>query len=95
LTSIIVAKSFWSRFDEDLQALVKDAAIDAARSERKESIEDVEIVKEKCAEEKIEIVTLPEEERKRFETATKYLYDKFDGMFSEGLIERIRAAEAA
>lgn len=95
LTSIIVAKSFWSRFDEDLQALVKDAALDAARSERKESIEDVEIVKEKCAEEKIEIVTLPEEERKRFETATKYLYDKFDGMFSEGLIERIRAAEAA
>jgi len=92
LTSIIVAKGFWNGIPQDLQELVKSAALDAARSERAESIEDVELVKAECAKSKIEVHTMPEEERLRFKEATGYLYDKFDTMFSKGLLDSIRAA---
>jgi len=92
LTSIIVAKDFWSGLDQDLQSLVREAAIDAARSERKESIEDVDLVKAQCGKDRIEVVTLPAEERERFQQATEYLYPKFEGMFSQGLLASIRAA---
>lgn len=95
LTSIIVAKSFWGLLDEDLQQMVKDAAFDAARSERQESLEDIEVVKARCLNDDIKIATLPEEERLRFAEKTAYLYEKFDSMFSAGLIADIRAAAAA
>merc|ERR1719356_1658568 len=87
LTSIIITKSFWSDMEQDLQNMMQTAAFDAARMERKESVEDVDIVKDKCAKDKVEIYTMPAEERKRFQEATEYLYDKFDNMFSEGLIK--------
>lgn len=92
LTSIIVAKDFWSGLGEDLQLMVKDAAFDAARSERKESIEDIDIVKAQCAEDDIKVVTMSEEERLRFKEKTAYVYEKFEDMFTKGLVEGIRAA---
>lgn len=95
LTSIIVTKSFWALLDEDLQKMIKDAAFDAARSERLESLEDIEIVKARCEKDDIKIATLPPAERLRFEQKTAYLYEKFDNMFSPGLIADIRAAAAA
>jgi len=90
LTSIIVAKDFWSDLEQDLQEQIKVAAMDAARSERRESIEDVDIVKAQCAKDDIKVVTMAAEERKKFEKATEYLYDKFDNMFSDGLLTKIR-----
>merc|ERR1712039_211264 len=92
LTSIIVSQSFWSTLGQDLQTMMKDSAFDAARMERKESLEDADTVKEKCAQDQLKIHTMSEEERHRFKDATAYLYDKFDSMFSEGLIEKIRAS---
>eukprot|EP00928_Gymnodinium_smaydae_P024709 TRINITY_DN19919_c0_g1_i2.p1 TRINITY_DN19919_c0_g1~~TRINITY_DN19919_c0_g1_i2.p1 ORF type:complete len:172 (-),score=49.07 TRINITY_DN19919_c0_g1_i2:83-598(-) len=92
LTSIIVSQGFWTRVPEDLKLLVQDAALDAARSERQESLEDAELVKARCKTEGIRIVTLPAEERDKFKSATEYLYEKFADMFSPGLVEGIRAA---
>jgi len=95
LTSIIVGKGFWSSLEQDLREKIQDAALDAARNERKESIEDVDLVKEQCLKDDIKVVALPPEERKRFEEATEYLYEKFEGMFTPGLLASIRAASAA
>merc|ERR1712176_9225 len=91
LTSIIITKSFWSDMEQDLQNMMQTAAFDAARMERKESVEDVDTVKDKCANDQINIYSMSTEERKRFQQATEYLYDKFDNMFSEGLVKAIRA----
>lgn len=95
LTSIIVAKDFWATLEPELKELIQDAALDAARSERQESIEDVDVVKSLCLKDEVKVVALPAEERKRFEEATAYLYDKFESMFSPGLLADIRAAAAA
>jgi len=91
LTSIIIGKSFWNDLDQDLRLMLQEAATDAARMERKESIEDVATVKDMCVKDQIEIVALPQEERQRFQQATEYLYEKFDDMFSKDLVKSIRA----
>lgn len=91
LTSIIITQSFWSGLPQDLQQMLQEAAVSAARMERKESIEDIETVKGICVKDEVEIVTMPDEERQRFQQATEYLYEKFDPMFSEGLVKSIRA----
>lgn len=95
LTSIIVAKDFWSTLDEDLQKKVGDAAFDAARFERALSLSDVEIVKGRCATDGVKIVTLPAEEREKFKKKTAYLYDKFESNFSQGLLDDIRAVQSS
>jgi len=92
LTSIIVAKDFWNTLDEDLQEMIEDASFDAARAERVWSVEDIDIVKSKCQEDTINVVTMSEEERLRFKAATEHLYEKFDGMFSKELLQSIKAA---
>jgi len=94
LTSIIVAKDFWDTLPQDLQDIVQSAALDAARGERRESVEDCETVKERCNQDGFQISILPEHERRRFAEATQYLYEKFDGMFTPGLIDSI-TSEAA
>jgi len=94
LTSIIVAKDFWDTLPQDLQDIVQSAALDAARGERRESVEDCETVKERCTRDGFQISVMPEDERRRFAEATKYLYEKFDGMFTPGLIDSINAEAA-
>ena len=92
LTSIIVAKDFWNDIDEDLQEKIQDASFDAARAERVWSVEDIDIVKSKCQKDDIDVVTMKQSDRDRFKKATEHLYDKFDDMFSIGLLDSIKAA---
>jgi TRAP-type C4-dicarboxylate transport system substrate-binding protein len=90
LTSILVAKDFWNLLDTDLQDKIEDASFDAARAERVWSVEDIDVVKSKCQEDDINVVTMSEKERERFKQATEYLYEKFDDMFTPGLLESIK-----
>lgn len=92
LTSIIITKTFWDSLGQELQGLIQAAAIDAARGEREESVEDCEIVKAECIKNNIVLSELPAKERSRWQAATEYLYDKFEDMFSAGLITSIRSA---
>ena len=89
LTSIIVQKQFWEQIPDELKAKIEVAALDAAQAERKESIEDIDTVKARAAEDSIEVITMSPEERARFKEATAYIAPKFAGMFSDGLVAAI------
>ena len=91
LTSILVAKDFWKTLDDDLKEKIEYASFDAARSERQESVEDIIVVKARCVDDDIAVHTMAVEERVKFQKATEYLYDKFEDMFSVGLINKIKA----
>ncbi|SVD06727.1 uncharacterized protein METZ01_LOCUS359581, partial [marine metagenome] len=91
LTSILVAKDFWKTLDDDLKEKIEYASFDAARSERQESVEDISVVKARCVDDDIAVHTMAVEERVKFQKATEYLYDKFEDMFSVGLINKIKA----
>lgn len=92
LTSMIIRQNFWDGLDSDIQVAMESAAIDAARMERQESIDDGERARAQAKQDGIEIVEWSETERSRFKEATNYIYEKFASDFSPGLIEKIKKA---
>jgi TRAP-type C4-dicarboxylate transport system substrate-binding protein len=92
LTSIIIATKFWDTLDAETQAIMKDAALNAARIERRESVEDVASIIEQCKEKNIPVVTMTEDETAKFKKATEVVYDKYSNFFSNDLINKIKLA---
>lgn len=81
LTCVLVNETFWESLDADLQAKMTAAAVTAARHERKISVDDVKFVREKAAQDGIEVVDLPDSEVVKFKAATEGVYKKYEPMF--------------
>jgi tripartite ATP-independent transporter DctP family solute receptor len=90
LTTMIMNKQLWESLDVDTQKIFADAAISAARIERAESLEDIEITQKRAKEDGIQVVALPAEEIEKFKQATKEVYIKYEDYFTAGLIDSIR-----
>lgn len=90
LTTILIGSEFWNSLSEELQAVVSDAALAAARYERELSIEDVELVQQRAEADGIEVVKMSKEEQARFADATKVIYNKFENYFTPGLVNKIK-----
>lgn len=90
LTSILVGEQFWNSLSEDLQKIVADAAIVAARHEREISIADVAATQERAAKDGIEVIVMSSEEKAKFQEATKEVYVKYEDYFTAGLVSAIR-----
>lgn len=90
LTSIIVSEKFWSSLDDELKEQLGKAAFNAARLERKWSIEDVERVAKEGTEVGVEYKQLDASEIEKFRALTAPLYEKYDSMFMPGLVSQIR-----
>ena len=89
LTSIIVANGFWDTLDLATQEIMKDAALNAARIERRESVVDVASVKETLGD---RVVEMRADETAKFKTATELVYTKYTDYFSNDLINKIKSA---
>jgi TRAP-type transport system periplasmic protein len=89
-TNIIANKAWMQDLDADLQAKIKQAAIEAARHERDISVEDVERVGAKAQADGIRVVKFSREDQENFRQATAKVYDKFQDYFSPGLVDSIR-----
>jgi len=89
LTSIIMSEQFWKKIPEKYHAAIKEAALTAARIERKQSIEDSIATKEKCKTDGIPVITLSEKEGKRFKDALKPVYKKYKTYFSKDFVSQI------
>jgi TRAP-type C4-dicarboxylate transport system substrate-binding protein len=90
LTSIIINKGLWASLDAETQQIFADAAIEAARIERVESLEDIEAVQIRAKLDGIKVSFLSETERAKFKLATKVVYDQYQDYFSAGLVEEIK-----
>jgi len=89
LTSIIVANGFWDTLDTATQEIMKDAALNAARIERRESVVDVASVKDQLGN---RVVEMSADETAKFKTATEVVYTKYANFFSNDLINKIKSA---
>jgi len=89
LTSIITSQKFWDSLEPRLQAIIRAAASNAARSERVESVDDIAMVQQRCNAEGIQVVTLPAAEVAKFKAATAPVYAKYQPRLG-GLVERIQ-----
>ena len=90
LTSIIIATKFWDTLDSKTRQIMKNAALDAARLERKESVEQIEDIIKDCADKKVPVVKMDQTETDKFKSATKSVYDKYHDFFTTDLIEKIQ-----
>jgi len=91
LTSIIVSEKFWNSLDDELKDKLAKAATNAARLERKWSVEDSErLSTQDPAETGVYYKELSAEEMAKFEALTEPLYAKYDSVFLPGLINNIR-----
>jgi tripartite ATP-independent transporter DctP family solute receptor len=91
LTSILVSKNFWNSLDAKTQQVISEAAKIAANIERKESVEDIKTVQNQCKQDGIPVVTLSPAEQEKFKAATQSVYNKYEGFFTAGLVDKIKS----
>lgn len=90
LTSILVGTDFWSTLTPELQTIINDAALVAARHERALSIADIASTQERCKSDGIEVIKMSAEEQGRFAKATEVVYDKYQDYFTADLVSQIK-----
>ena len=90
LTNIIINTDFFAELDVELQSVVRDAAIQAARFERQISVDDVKPTSNRAVADGIKVVNLNTREREQFVEATKDVYKQFENYFSPGLVDSIQ-----
>jgi TRAP-type C4-dicarboxylate transport system substrate-binding protein len=90
LTSIIVNKNWMSQFDAETQEIMETAAFNAARMERRHSIEDLTRIFAECEAKKVEIVGMNDEEIAKFKSTVEPVYEMYKDYFPAGLVESIQ-----
>jgi len=90
LTSIIVNKDFFAKFDQATQQILSEAAFNAARQERTESVEDIPNIIKQCEENNIPVVAMSAEEEAKFRAITAPVYEMYSDYFTAGLVQRIQ-----
>jgi TRAP-type C4-dicarboxylate transport system substrate-binding protein len=87
---MIIGERFFSSLSPEVQAIIKEAAIQAGRKERLKTIEDGEEAKQKLINEGVNIHELTEEERAEWKAKAQVVYDKFVPTFTDGLVDKIK-----
>lgn len=90
LTSILIGQDFWNSLTPELQKIISDAAVVAARYERDLSVADVAATQARCEEDGIAVVRMSEEEKAKFKAATAGVYAKYPELAD--LVAKIRLA---
>jgi TRAP-type C4-dicarboxylate transport system substrate-binding protein len=89
LTSLIINQQLWLSLGERTQGIFARAAMRAAQIERDHSLADNVLIQKRAAEQGIPTVRMTENEKARFVTATKGLYNNFNTYFSSGLLDQL------
>jgi TRAP-type C4-dicarboxylate transport system substrate-binding protein len=92
LTCIIMNQDVWNSFDPEMQKFIQEAAIEAAVSERLESLEDGEQARQQAISEGITVTEWTVEDHSKLREMTSVLYDKYKDHFSPGLLDQIKSA---
>jgi TRAP-type C4-dicarboxylate transport system substrate-binding protein len=90
LTAIIINKEVWASLGEDMQKFMQEAALEAAVSERLESLEDGAQAKAQCAKDGITVHDWSEKELEKLKAITEVAYDQYRDFFTPGLIDSIK-----
>lgn len=96
LTSIIVGEQFWSSLSVGDQQAMRQAALNSARLERQWTVDDSTKIENNVSEQaKLgikQLIELDSAETEKLQQAVGTLYEKYDGIFSSGLLDNIRKA---
>jgi TRAP-type C4-dicarboxylate transport system substrate-binding protein len=87
LTSMIIGDKFWSTLSADVQAVIKQAAVEA---ERAETIRDGQLAEQRLKAEGATIVKWSPEQRDQARRDLSAVYKQFENLFSPGMVDRIQ-----
>ena len=90
LTSIIINEQIWNSLPIETQIIMREAALEAAREERIESLEDGVKAMHQCADHGISVHEWSNEEHARLKDNTSSVYEKYQNILPAGLIEKIK-----
>jgi len=90
LTSIILNQDFWNTLSEDLQNIIRDAALLAARSERADAIHDDIVHREKCLDDGIIVKNMSPKLEQEFRDRSVNVYAKYEDWFTPNLVKIIQ-----
>jgi hypothetical protein len=90
LTSIIINKKIWNDFTPETQEMLQIAALEAAESERQESLVDSEEVMKKAKESGIIVSEWNNDQQNEMKERTASVYDKYAKTFSPKLLDKIK-----
>jgi TRAP-type C4-dicarboxylate transport system substrate-binding protein len=92
LTNIIINSDFLATLDQDLQDVMFEAAVEAARFERDISVGDVAPTTARAQADGIDVVQLSAEDKAAFRSASAGVYEKYQNYFTPGLVDSIKNA---
>jgi len=90
LTNIIINTDFLASLSPELQAVMKEAAVEAARFERAISVADVEPTTARAINDGIKVVNLSAEDESAFRKIAAEMFDQYHDYFSPGLLNNIK-----
>ena len=90
LTTIIMNKPLWNELTIDQQKIFSDAALSAAHIERAESLEDIDITRNRAVKDGIQVVDLSDSVKVQLQELSAQVYTELDSYFQPGLIDQIR-----
>lgn len=93
LTTMLISESFWNTLSNEVRLVIKQAAIEAGRKERAETIRDGQEARDQLIKDGATIIDLTEDQREQFRDQTASVYNEFANFFDEpSLIDRIKKA---
>ena len=92
LTCMVMNEGLFNSLPAEVQTIFREAAKNAAKVERVESVADNDVIKTRAIAAGIEVVVPSAEETERMKLATRPLYDELKDTFSPGLLDDILAA---
>lgn len=90
LTTMLVSEKFWDTISDDVKSVIKNAAIEAGRSERRETIEDGQQAREQLIQDGANIIDLSAADSQLFREKTEKVYEQFADFFEPGLLDSIK-----
>jgi TRAP-type C4-dicarboxylate transport system substrate-binding protein len=92
LTNIIINKNFLASLPQHLQAVMKEAALEAGRFERAVAVAEVEPTKARCEQDGIRVIKFNDADEQTFRQVTAQVYNQFADTFTAGLVDKIQKA---
>lgn len=89
LTTMLISDKFWNKLSPDVRNIIKNAAIDAGRKERAETIKDGKETKERMIAEGKQVVEISKEDDAFFRQRAQNVYTEFSDFFEVGLLDKI------
>lgn len=92
LTTMLVSEQFWNNISDAVKAIIKQAAIEAGRTERQITIEDGNTARQQLISDGAKVIDLTPEDDRMFREKAAKVYEEFADFFEPGLIEKIQKA---